>query len=73
MCVMHGEAEAEAQQLTKQLQQLFDLEEVPLYELPPAVLVHAAPACWPSASLPKSPPPDPKSTALRRHETLARR
>ncbi len=43
LCVMHGDAEAEAQQLTKQLQQLFDLEEVPLYELPPAVLVHAGP------------------------------
>lgn len=56
LCVMHGDAEAEAQRLTKQLQQLFEPGEVPLYELPPAILVHVGPGVLAISFLAKKQP-----------------
>jgi len=43
LCVMHADAEQEAQALAADLAAALGLEEVPIYLLPPAIVVHAGP------------------------------
>jgi DegV family protein with EDD domain len=43
LCVMHADAEAEAQALAAGLAAALGLPEVPLYLLPPAIVVHGGP------------------------------
>jgi DegV family protein with EDD domain len=45
VCVMHGDAEEEALQLISDLSKALNIpeNEIPLYNLPPAILVHAGP------------------------------
>jgi len=43
LCVMHGDAEAAARQLASDLQSRIGLDQIPIYELPPAIIVHAGP------------------------------
>lgn len=45
LCVMHGDAEDEARQLISDLATSLNIPEdkIPLYDLPPAILVHAGP------------------------------
>ena len=43
LAVMHGDAEASAKKLAVEFADTFDLPNVPVYELPPAFLVHAGP------------------------------
>lgn len=43
LCLMHGDAEEGAKALADQLRQMFRITEIPIYELPPAILVHAGP------------------------------
>jgi len=43
LCVMHADAEAEAQTLVKTLSAHLVIQKIPIYELPPAVVVHAGP------------------------------
>jgi DegV family protein with EDD domain len=45
LCVMHGDAEEECQQLAVELSGLLGIPaaEIPIYDLPPAILVHAGP------------------------------
>ncbi len=42
---MHGDSFAEARSLAKILSEYLDLdsEKIPIYDLPPAILVHAGP------------------------------
>jgi DegV family protein with EDD domain len=41
--VMHGDARADAEQLALALQSRFGCAEIPVYEVPPAIVVHAGP------------------------------
>jgi len=43
LSVMHADAYEEAQSLALQLKELLDYEEIPIYEIPPAIIVHAGP------------------------------
>jgi DegV family protein with EDD domain len=43
LCLLHVEAEAEARALHEQLMAALPLKEIPIYELPPAIVVHAGP------------------------------
>ncbi|HIE38632.1 MAG TPA: DegV family protein [Anaerolineales bacterium] len=43
LCVMHADAEAEAQALAADFADALGLSEVPIYLLPPAIVVHAGP------------------------------
>jgi DegV family protein with EDD domain len=43
LCVIQVAAEAEARQLSAQLQAVMGLTDVPVYELPPAIVVHGGP------------------------------
>ncbi len=43
LCVMHAGAAAAAAQLQQQLSELTGLDEIPIYNLPPAVIVHTGP------------------------------
>ena len=45
LCVMHGDAEEEAVQLAAEFSALLNipLADIPVYDLPPAILVHAGP------------------------------
>ena len=43
ICVMHADALEDAQALAKTLQNSFNLKNILLYELPPAIVVHAGP------------------------------
>jgi len=43
LTVMHGDAEEAANKLAQEFADIFDLPGVPVYELPPAFLVHAGP------------------------------
>jgi DegV family protein with EDD domain len=43
LCVMHGNADEEAQQLVFEIKQKYGLSDVPVYELSPAFLVHTGP------------------------------
>jgi len=43
LCVMHADAEAEAQSLAASFAAELRLSEVPIYELPPAIVVHGGP------------------------------
>jgi DegV family protein with EDD domain len=45
LCLMHGDAEEEAIQLTQEFSELLGIpkEEIPVYDLPPAILVHGGP------------------------------
>lgn len=43
ICVMHADALDDAQELVKTLKNSFNLKDIPLYELPPAIVVHAGP------------------------------
>lgn len=43
LCVMHVDAEADARSLAATLSSKLNLVKVPLYELPPAIVVHAGP------------------------------
>ncbi|MBI9049495.1 MAG: DegV family protein [Anaerolineaceae bacterium] len=43
LCVMHGDALSEADLLAEQIQQKYELSDVPVYYLPPAFMVHAGP------------------------------
>jgi DegV family protein with EDD domain len=43
LCVMHADAEAEAGSLAADIAAELGLPEVPIYELPPAIVVHGGP------------------------------
>jgi DegV family protein with EDD domain len=43
LCVLQVEAEKEAQALVEELQSKVSVSEIPIYELPPAIVVHAGP------------------------------
>lgn len=43
LCVMHGDALEDAQAIAAQFKEKYHLSEVPIYDLPPAFLVHAGP------------------------------
>jgi DegV family protein with EDD domain len=43
LCVMHAAAENEARALAESLQESLDIPHIPLYTLPPAIIVHAGP------------------------------
>ncbi len=43
LCVMYGETDTEARQFAAELTSLFDISDIPIYRLPPAILVHAGP------------------------------
>lgn len=43
ICVMHADALEDAQLLMAELQSGFGIRNIPLYELPPAIVVHAGP------------------------------
>jgi len=43
LCVMHADAEVRAQSVAADLAAELGLTEVPIYELPPAIVVHAGP------------------------------
>jgi fatty acid kinase fatty acid binding subunit len=43
LCVLHVEAEKEAQALVEELQSRIPVAQIPIYELPPAIIVHAGP------------------------------
>jgi fatty acid-binding protein DegV len=41
--VLQVEAEAEAQALVEELKSMVNVQNIPIYELPPAIVVHAGP------------------------------
>ncbi|MCL4269616.1 MAG: DegV family protein [Anaerolineales bacterium] len=43
LCVLQVEAESEAQALVAELKSKIDVPQIPIYELPPAIVVHAGP------------------------------
>ncbi len=43
LCVMHADAEAEARSLADGFSAALNLSQVPIYELPPAIVVHGGP------------------------------
>jgi DegV family protein with EDD domain len=43
LCVMHADALQEAEALANELKNLLALKEIPIYEVPPAIIVHAGP------------------------------
>jgi DegV family protein with EDD domain len=43
LCVMHADAEAEARELAAELKSHMKVSQVPIYVLPPAIVVHAGP------------------------------
>ncbi|MHC1784835.1 MAG: DegV family protein [Anaerolineaceae bacterium] len=43
LSVMYGEAEEEARQFAAELSALLGIKDIPIYRLPPAILVHAGP------------------------------
>jgi DegV family protein with EDD domain len=43
LCVMHAEAISDATMLVRELKGALDLSEVPIYEMPPAIVVHGGP------------------------------
>jgi len=43
LCVMHADAEEEAQSLAADLAAAIGVTQVPIYEMPPAIVVHAGP------------------------------
>jgi len=43
LCVMHADAYEEAQSLALQLKKMLEYDEIPIYEIPPAIVVHAGP------------------------------
>jgi DegV family protein with EDD domain len=43
LCVMYGETDTEARQFAEELSSLLGIPEIPIYRLPPAILVHAGP------------------------------
>lgn len=43
LCVLQVEAESEAQVLVAELNSKIDVPQIPIYELPPAIVVHAGP------------------------------
>jgi DegV family protein with EDD domain len=43
LSVMYGEAESEARQFSAELSALLGIKDIPIYRLPPAILVHAGP------------------------------
>jgi DegV family protein with EDD domain len=43
LCVMHADAEQTAAELARDLAVAMGLDEVPVYEMPPAIVVHAGP------------------------------
>ncbi|MBN1304734.1 MAG: DegV family protein [Anaerolineales bacterium] len=43
LCVMQAEAENEAKALSEELKSRLDIQEIPIYQLPPAIVVHAGP------------------------------
>ena len=43
LSVMHADAYLEAESLVRQLKELLDYGEIPIYEIPPAIVVHAGP------------------------------
>jgi len=43
LCVLQVEAEKEAEDLTQELKSRTGVSEIPIYELPPAIVVHAGP------------------------------
>jgi len=50
LCIQHGSAESEAKEIAEELRNSMGLTEVPVFELPPAFLVHTGPgvigACY---------------------------
>jgi DegV family protein with EDD domain len=43
LSIMHADADQEAAQLAEQLSQMFNVPRVPIYQVPPAIVVHAGP------------------------------
>jgi fatty acid-binding protein DegV len=43
LCVMHADAEAEAQSLANEFAAALGLSQVPVYLVPPAIVVHGGP------------------------------
>lgn len=43
LCVLQVEAEKEAEDLVKELRSKVNIQDIPIYELPPAIVVHAGP------------------------------
>jgi len=43
LCVIQAEAEKEAEALVTELQARVNVAQIPIYELPPAIVVHAGP------------------------------
>jgi len=43
LCVMHADAEQEAEYLREQLTTRLNISQIPIYVLPPAIIVHAGP------------------------------
>ncbi len=43
LCVMHGDAQAEAKELAVEFSEKLGLPNIPIYDLPPAVLTHSGP------------------------------
>ena len=43
LCVMHADAEVEAQSMATDFAAVLGVPEVPIYEMPPAIVVHAGP------------------------------
>ena len=43
LCVMQAEAESEAELLVAELKSRINVSQIPIYELPPAIIVHAGP------------------------------
>ena len=43
ICVMRSDAPEDAQTLTETIQSDLGIKNIPIYELPPAIIVHAGP------------------------------
>lgn len=43
LCVMHADALPEAESLANELKDVLAIKEIPIYEVPPAIVVHAGP------------------------------
>lgn len=60
LCVMHVDAAAEAQAMADEFAQVLGLSDVPIYELPPAIVVHGGPGILATSYFARTPMPEPE-------------
>jgi DegV family protein with EDD domain len=58
LCVMHADAEAEARALAGEFAEALGLSDVPIYELPPAIVVHGGPGILATSYFARTPVPE---------------